>query len=390
MRFFLSIIMAICLLSISLESTIAQGLTAKQAARFDVDDNGKVDSGKELVYEIHRNNKTFAIYDVNLDGKIDQLELAQINASGETIVNSSQAVDTRLRIAQGVPVPLERDVYDFSVPANVDVSRFYLREKRIEIGINSSAKGLDSVGGASLSVIRDEVTESTDATVKAAIGYVARKHVEFPDGYKGGNFALTSASLGVFGEADGQLDTSSSRLTGGVLGQLEFLGGPAFDSQFLTGSAYYQTDFEGLSEIYGATATWQPYILGIGLGSKKRIGEFLDYTWALAAEADYKYVHEAGTLRLTDDSGYLWAGIDASVTVWPFPDMTDGRLFLKASEQYFVDAFTGNEAERFQGEVGFFFNPQRTASINLEYVNGEGKGNLVHNEFIKSTLKIRY
>jgi len=129
-------------------SAQAGNLSKEQASRFDRDQDGQVDAGMATVYARHLydNTNVLAEYDADLDGEIGHEELARLNADLRTVDPSSAEI--RLREREGVPIPLMTSPASLEAAVSKDVSQFYLREKRIEIGVDSEEPGDAVTSGA--------------------------------------------------------------------------------------------------------------------------------------------------------------------------------------------------------------------------------------------------
>lgn len=373
-------------------SASAASLTKEQAARFDTDGDGNVDSDKAAVYARHLYDETgiLALYDRNLNGLIDVDEAEELNARLASIDQTPVSAEVRLRTKEGIPIPLMR------VPASIErivsknVSSFYLRERRIEVGIEDENPDAKVTSGASISTATDLEGNSTVVSVAAAFGYLYRQGIDFPEGYEPGDLAITAVSYGPYVEANGRINATNSRVSLGAIGQVELLGGP-FDLQRFTAAPYFQTDFDWDARIYGVSASWQPYVLDWALGSIRRLpGEFMDVNWQLAADFDYRHVDVSGGTKLTDGEEYAWIGFDATMRFWPLPELLDNRVFGDASYAYHHDLISGRDASRFRGGVGVHLDEGRNTALTVEYVHGKDYRTMLHEETIKSAFKVKY
>ena len=370
----------------------AATLTKEQAARFDADGDGNVDADKAAVYVRHLYDETgiLALHDRNLNGIIDPEETEEINERLALINRERVSSDVRLRIEQGVPIPLQRVPASFERVASKNVSSFYLRERRIEIGIEDENPEGEVTSGASISTVTDLDGEDTVVSVSAAAGYLFRRGIDLPEDYEGGEIAVTAVSVGPYVEAKGTINSTNSRLSIGAIGQLEMLGGP-FDLQRWTVAPYYQTDFDWNARIYGASASWEPYVLNWALGSIRRLpGDVADVNWQFAAEADYRHVEESGGTSLAEGEEYAWIGFDATMRFWPLPELFDNRVFGDAAYAYHYDLVSGEEASRFRSGVGVHLDQARNTAITVEYVNGKDYRTMREEETVRSALKVKY
>jgi altronate dehydratase large subunit len=99
--------------------------------------------------------------------------------------------------------------------------------------------------------------------------------------------------------------TEKSALKPGLDAQLEIDEGPLFD-QLFTVSPYYQTDFRGIAQAYGFSASWEPlnYTWRLG-GSYRWFSPLIDFFYQLKAEAVGLRVSDAGLTDLTSDRLFL-------------------------------------------------------------------------------------
>nr|WP_319514375.1 hypothetical protein [uncultured Cohaesibacter sp.] len=367
-------------------------LTKEQLARFDEDGDGNVDAGKETVFFRHLANETLAKYDGegNLNGKFDADEVERMNADVRKVDTEPESADIRLRLQEGVPVPVNTVYEKVEVISGTDIKyRFYLRQKRADIGI--SGDPLESLDGASFSYAEDIESDQTAVSVEGAAGILFRKtRVDFPDNYRPGDFALTAYAIGPFVEAKGTIDTDDTRLTGGVIGQAEFFGGPLFDLQLLSAAPYFQTDFDGVARIYGGALTWQPFKSEFALGAYRRLPGGFDFTWLFNGEAEYKYIDNPGTTGFAANSDNFWLGLDASARLLPLADQLDGRLFLAGSFAYYHDFESKTDAALTTAKVGYNLDKDKNTAIEFVYTNGRDHNTLKDDESYKATFTLKY
>lgn len=381
---------AVCVLLISALAANAAGLSPEQAKRFDTNGDDFVDSEKVTVYARHLYDQRniLADYDKNLNGQIDSDELIAINRDLTSIDRGAVSAEVRLRAAERVPIPLMATPASIEAEVSQNVSRAYLREKRVELGIDTEKPGSDITSGAAITMANDLNGHQNVVSIEAAAGYLFRKNLPYREGYNPGTLALTAVSFGPYIEANGDANSAESRVAAGFVGQAELLGG-LFDLQRYSLAPYYQTDFRGDSSIYGTAVTWQPYVLDWGLGSIRSAGP-LDVTWGLSFQGDYRYVADAGGTGLKADDDYGWLGAVISTKIWPFPDALDGRLFAELEYSYFYDILGGNDASLFQGGVGLNLDEEGNASLNAEYTNGRDYKTETEKNTIKTALKVKF
>lgn len=389
---FCSLIASFVLLATAVQ-VAAGDLSEGQLKRFDENGDQFVDKEKAGVYarHIYDQHNILADYDQNLNGRIDPGELDVINADLSAIDREPVSAEVRLRAQESVPIPLKAGPASIEAVISENVSKAYLREKRVEIGIDTETPGADVTDGAAITMTNDFDGNQNIASITAAAGYLFRHNFAYPEGYKPGALALTAISLGPYVEADGDVDSDESRVSIGGIAQAEFLGGGVFDLQRYSVAPYYQTDFEGESSVYGAAFSWQPYILGWGLGSVRRVADgSIDVTWGLSVQGDYRHVASAGATGLTEDDDYAWLGASVSAKIWPFPEMLDSRIFAEVEYSYFYDFVGGGEASLFTGGLGLSLDEEGNASLSVEYVNGRDYQTETYKNAVKTALKVKF
>jgi len=381
---------AILVLLLSFVAANAAELSPEQAKRFDTNGDDFVDSEKATVYARHLydQHNILADYDKNLNGQIDPDELVAINRDLSNIDREPVSAEVRLRAAEHVPIPLMAAPASIEAEVTENVSRAYLREKRIDLGIDTEKPGSDITSGAAITMANDLDGHQNVVSIEAAAGYLFRKNLSYPEGYSPGDLALTALSFGPYIEANGDVNSAESRVAAGFVGQAELLGG-VFDLQRYSIAPYYQTDFRGKSSVYGAEFAWQPYVLDWGLGSIRSAGP-LDVTWRLSFQGDYRYVADAGGTGLKADDDYGWLGAVISTKIWPFPGTLEHRLFAELEYTYFNDTLGGNHASLFQGGVGLNLDDEGSATLNIRYTNGRDYKTVTDKNAIKTALKVKF
>lgn len=369
---------------------VAWSLTDQQLRQFDKDGDKNVDPGMEAIFFRHLANATLAKYDLNLNGQFDPEEVAEMNSDVQKVDLEPESADIRLRVREGVPVPVNTAFEKVEVISGTDIRyQPFLRNKRANIGISGNA--LKALDGASFTYSQDFENNRNAVSVEAAAGVLFRNsRVDYPENYSPGDLALTAYALGPFVEANGAINSANTRLTAGVIGQAEFLGGLLLDSQLLSASPYYQTDFEGSASIYGGAITWQPFDSELALGTFRRLPGGADFTWLLAGEADYKYADDPGNTGLAADSGTYWLGVNASAKLLPFAEQLDGRLFLSGGIAYYYEVLGGIDATLSTAKVGYSLDPDKNTSIEFIYSNGRDHNTLRQQEIFKAALSVKY
>lgn len=368
----------------------AQGLTKKQAARFDANGDKFVDAGKEVAFPRHLALGFLATYDANLNGQIDPDEVQKMNEDARKVDFSPESADTRLRVKQGVPVPVTTTYEKVVVIPRTDIrQQFYLREKRSDIGVGGDS--LKALGGASFSYADDIANNNSSVTVKGAAGVLFRNsRVGFKEGYKPGDLAVTGYAFGPFVEGNGTINTKQTRLTAGIIGQVEVFSGPFFDLQMLGASPYYQTDFDGDASIYGGVVSWQPFNSDLALGTYRQLPGGSDFTWLLEGEADYKFIDKSGSTKYSVNSDNLWVGLNGTARLLPFVEQSEGRFYLEGNYALYYDLVSGEDAALGRAKIGYYFGADKNAAIEFVYSNGKDHDTLLFDESIKAALTLRH
>ncbi|WP_326890450.1 hypothetical protein U8P73_09845 [Rhizobium beringeri] len=388
--------LAIAAVALTMSTCVADGanageLSLEQVKRFDTNGDDFVDSDKATVYarHIYDQHNILADYDKNLNGQIDPDELVAINSDLSKIDREPVSAEVRLRAAEHVPIPLMAGPASIEAEVSEDVARAYLREKRVDLGIDTEKPGSDITSGAAITMANDLEGHENIVSIEAAAGYLFRKNIPYPESYNPGDLALTAVSFGPYIEANGDVNSAESRVAAGAMAQAEVLGGGVFDLQRYSVAPYYQTDFRGRSSVYGAAFSWQPYILDWALGSIRSAGT-LDVTWGLLFQGDYRFVADAGETGLKTDDDYAWLGAVLSTKIWPFPDTFESRVFAELEYSYFHDTLSGADASLFQGGVGLTLDEKGNATLNVEYTNGRDYKTETDKNTIKTALKVKF
>lgn len=211
----------------------------------------------------------------------------------------------------------------------------------------------------------------------------------------------------------GKAERSAFQL--GVDAQFEFFGGGLFDLQNLGISPYYQTDFRGQANIFGAVALWEPYRLDWHLGGNKDVGpEIVSLYWRAVAEADVFHVGEAGLTDYTSNTDVALLGGTISLNGVLFQNMPSvgpalcGRISFNAQYEQFWNAVDGSELHNFHTEVDYDLGgqpnyatvgcsdkplpkgPHSKTSLALSYDNGTDRHTLEERREIEMMLTYQY
>ena len=382
-------------LLLSLFGAHAATLTKEQLAEFDAGDGKTVRTDRADAYVKHilDEHHVLAKYDKNYNGRIDPEELVKLNGYFAGLRSRNEAQGYNAFIENGLPLVLEPAPPPIreEVKPREEIAAFHLRENKTELPFASGTDEFKASNGAAFSWHEDiENDGEQTASVNAAFGFVWQKNFDVPENYQAGSLAFDGLYFGPYVDAQGQLLASESVVQLGALLGTTMIGGP-FDLQRFTTAPYYQTDFEGRSEVIGATTFWQPHLASVGLGAiKSPDGGLLDYTFLAQATADYRQVHDPGETGLKRGQNYFWLGGEVTAKVWPFPDVFKKRLFASVTGRLYRDVITGHEATQFTTGAGWKLDKDGHASLNLEYTNGESYQDQETEEFIKGTLRVKF
>ena len=273
-------------------------------------------------------------------------------------------------------------------------SGFYLRGDVANVGVYFQ-NGVSLVeDGAALSISGDSGT--TTATINGVAGYVFNQNclprpagfdakAPFVSGFVISPWLLANGTFFNSDENDGD-----TKIQAGLSGQVELFNA-IFDTQYLTATPYYQTDFKGEAQIYGGTLSWRPYLLGIHLGGTTTpAGRVMDVYWSVDAIADYFYVENAGSTGLTEGTEYAWLGASFGVAGWILPDALDDRLTFTTRFDAFWDAYSKQSTDYFEANLAWALTKDRNAAIELAYKNGTDKDTLVDIDQWNLGLTLKY
>jgi hypothetical protein len=171
---------------------------------------------------------------------------------------------------------------------------------------------------------------------------------------------------------------------------MNILNGPLFDDQYLVLTHYCQTDFDGVAQIQGITASWEPVYEDIHLGGYSGSpGPYVGWFWQLQAQIDEKHVTTVGNTGLKKGN-YDWFGGTVQAHFNFFPSQSASNPFYVSSNPWLEDRFYMNltlksfwnaandrSATWFEGELGFNLTPDGKSSVSVKYDLGTDKDTLI-------------
>lgn len=250
--------------------------------------------------------------------------------------------------------------------------------------------------GAALSFNRNSVTGVSTATINGSIGFLLSKpqRATTPDGRAIPEIASKRKyTLMYVLEAAGSLNSGSpdpGRVRTGF----------AYDTIFALGNegilntdafAYYQTDLDGKSEVYGLELRLTPEIgrwrLNT-LAAPRDARSTFYYTGSFALDAFH--VEDAGGTGLTAGDDFVWA-VTRFGFVWntrPFD--TEAPIKLTAEVTHAVDLNSDIHATQFTAGLAIPLNSSGNTSLGLNYTRGETRSSPVFDESINATFNFKF
>ena len=272
----------------------------------------------------------------------------------------------------------------------------YLRRDKIDVSIYNESIDASAAEGATITYTNNSEDESRTAEIQAFGAWVFARNpcVKRPLGRPITRPFVSGYAFATSVLADGTLTddrkTEKSSLKPGLDAQIEIASG-LFDLQALTVTPYYQTDFRGEAQAYGAEASWQPYKLDWRLGgSYRQFSSWFDFFYQLKAEMIGLRVNDAGLTDLKPDSDYLWWGGTATLRAFLFPDALNDRLTWITTYQYYFDSRSDQDVDLFTTALGYNFTESGNTSISLEYDNGTKRDTLEKVDQYMVTLNAKY
>jgi hypothetical protein len=278
--------------------------------------------------------------------------------------------------------------------------QLYVRRDRLDTfiyGIPSRAKAQ----GASISFTGDEAENQRTATINGMVAYLPEgwRRPCIPRTGSPDDAYLSAYAVAPWISAQGSVNdplkkTERSALTGGVDAQWTVFGGRLFNLQDFKVSPYYQTDFRGVAQVGGVTATWEPWQYEIRLGgSPTLLSPSFDWYWRVQAEADVKSVERIGYTNL-ELGRYAWVGGTFQVYGFFFPTSTvvpeflQNRLNAVFTLQGYHDAYSSTSISKYSAELAYNITASGDASISIGYERGTDKATLTWlNQYV---LRLNY
>ena len=377
-------------LAILLGTNITNAATVQQLKKYDVNGNEKLDENELFIFLLHKASPVLAKYDTNpVDGKLIEAELTKIYSEAEEARTSSIGLTheadllDEIEAKGGIPLKELADKPNPAKTSPCDAQKgLYVRRDKADISIYTASIDKSVAKGASVSFTHDNRVNSDTATIKGVASYVVTRDPCVERGKdQGVDDALVSGYaiapyLSLDGKAsEGKKDKSAARA--GVDAQFSVLGGAIFDNQYYTISPYFQTDFDLDASIFGASATWEPALLGARLGgSYTQFSTVVDFFWQLPLEVDVMTVDDPGLTGLKDDTEYAWLGGTAKMNAFLLPNVFEDRLYLVNQLSYFWDAIGQKDALYYSSELGLNLTEDGSTSISLQFQKGREKQTL--------------
>ena len=374
-------------------TSASQGMPLEELRKYDRNGNGCIDPGREQeIYLFHLANPIYRVFDHKpMNKKLDAAELKDIAAvgteGGPPLKLPPAASETQLDEAL-----LDLDVMRCRLSELADKpkpaaskdkaeQRLFLRKNRLDVSIYNKSIDSSAAEGANISFSVDNRLNQRSFGLEGYLSYVLWRdrfvkppadigpRESYLSGYAVAPFLQFNRVITGGKNAPGETD----KLTFGMDTQFEIFSGPLFGNQVLTFAPYLQTDTEGASRIYGGRATWEPYNTewNIGLGERRPlVGNFIDFTWQLHGDLNYRFVERPGLtgLKLHDD--FLWIGGGARATFWILPEMFDSRLYVVFSPRYHYDLQRARTATLVDTSLNYNLDSQGLSSIKITYKKG--------------------
>jgi hypothetical protein len=389
--------------SCSATSLMAASLTELQ--KYDLNRNGFLDPGREQqLYLTHLGNPVLRTFDTNpLDGMLEPNEVRAIEAAESPKLPSglteTELDEVRADLYGRGPIRLAK-LADAPAPREKKEKReqrWFLRKNRLDISVYNDSFSASAAEGASINATWDGIEDETSLNIQGILTYVLLRNTDPTKDIEGHSGYLAGYALAPWVEVNqvGNVTTdefTQDKLAFGLAGQLEYTGGPFFGNQVLTFKPYYQTDRDFEAEIYGGTATWEPYntSLGIGLGERTILFHGLDYTLQVHADVDYMDVVNPGLTGLTAGTEFVWLGGGVKPTFWILPSMFEDRLYAVVHPTWYYDAVSGEDAFLFNSTLNYNLGEKGFTAISVSYQNGLDRSIGEDTEAIEAGLKVKY
>jgi hypothetical protein len=372
-----------------------------EMAKFDRDGNKQISEQELKVWTLHQLDATYAKYDANYNGKFEPAELQKIQNSGKEILDSDEAAFTLAAYHRNTRILGREHTYkeaeQYSIPSKMekcdDEKGLYIRRDKADVSIYTNAVDKSAAEGASISYTYDNLTDTDTATLNAVATYVVLRDpcLKAPKDVTPDDLIPSGFALAPYVALDGEIgaETSKNSARAGVDLQLELFSGGIFNAQYLTFSSYVQTDFDLEAEIYGASATWEPFKPKILLGgSYRRLSDVVDFFWQLQLQADALTVETAGNTALEEGTEYAWLGGLVKANMFLLPEALENRLYAVGEFKQFWDATSDIDVTHYSAEVGFNLDEEGSTSLSVEYSYGKEKETLEKND--KLVVNLNY
>jgi hypothetical protein len=388
---------------------VAAAATLDELKKYDRNGNNRIDADEIGVYALHRAKPMLAKYDtLRIDGKLDNEELALLRADLESVpaedpkflVDVGYLQDEASRksgipfrdLAEQKPAPSsgKADACD-------DGQGLYIRRDRMDISVYNNSLDKSGAKGASITYTDNRLTDSEIAEIHGAASYVIARDpcAKRPQDAAVSDRYLSGYATALWTSLDGTLsDNRAKEKSAAKIGfdaQAEFAGGPLFNLQYLTLSPYYQSDFRGEASAYGATASWQPFLLDARLGgSYQQLSPWFDFFWQLTGEADVLHVSDVGLTSLKAGADYAWLGATVRLNMFPLADLLDYRLSLTVVYNYYWDAKANDDIWFVTPAIAYNIAADGSTSVSLEYKKGTEKATLTERDEYVASLNYKF
>jgi len=395
----------------------AGALTLEELKRYDKDGDGALNVEEMKVYRAHLDDPILAKYDANTDGRLEPSEYRVLKADIEKRYGGDQAPPSRpvkdpnqlfaigkeMSDARRGGVPLE-DIAQTPKPVPDECKTpqaIFVRRDRMDsflYGITPRSKAL----GASIAYTGDQADHLQTAQINGMVAVLPdgwrQPCLQRPPGYTIDQAYLSAFAVAPWISAQGTINeplkkSEKSALSGGFDAQWTIFGG-LFNLQAFKVSPYYQTDFRGVAQANGVSATWEPwqYTWWLG-GSPTLLSPNFNWYWRVQAEADARRVDKIGFTDL-QVGNYAWVG--GTVQFYGFffptslviPDFLRNRLNLVLTYQGYWDAYSTQSVSRYAAELAYNITENGDASVSIGYERGANKDTMTWlNQYV---VKLNY
>ncbi|WP_421979139.1 hypothetical protein [Roseibium sp.] len=402
----LSLYGSVFILAIGGFENTAFGLPIEQLKKYDFNENGRIDVGDEQsVYILHLQNRVLRKYDSDpVNGRLDPNEVTSIEKDRDVKLGRTYSETEVDEVLSDLNFGPSRQVADLADPDEAlqdekrSDQRFFLRNNRLNISVYNKSIATSAADGAEFSIVRNETANDNQFQAKGVASLVLYRNtrVERPRGQAANDLFVSGLASAVWADFDylestGSPDAERDKLIFGLDNQVEVFGGFTKGIQVFNFSPSFQTDFEFEGRIYGAEASWQPYITPIALGSYMSVPNLpIGFTWLAQADTLFQQVDRAGKTNLEDNSGYWWVGGALDATIWLYPEKLERKLFAKLTFPYHRDLNTGQEAWMFSSSLNYNIDDKGITALSLGYENGEDYRTGKERELFTAGIKLKF